>query len=131
MRVCAMQMCVELVIAVVLRNRDRLLLIWPYVHDFLAAILAPAQVLLHGVQSSRMTHERLSGHMLMSEKCSTPALCQGYCGGRQPREVPLDSSRQRRQEHVVPAGQREAGRNATGGASGPGAAAGVPARAAV
>lgn len=44
MPVCTMQMCVEMVIAVGLRNRDRLLLIWPHVHDFLAAILAPAQV---------------------------------------------------------------------------------------
>ena len=51
---CAVQMCVELVIAVALRNRDRLLLIWPYTHDFLAAILAPAQVCRMGCRA----HER-------------------------------------------------------------------------
>ena len=69
----AMQMCVEMVIAVALRNRDRLLLIWPYVHDFLAAILAPAQVTLPGLQSSQMTYERLSRQTLVFRKCSTPA----------------------------------------------------------
>ena len=41
-----MQMCLEMAIAVALRNRDRLLLIWPHIHEFLAAILAPSQV--HG-----------------------------------------------------------------------------------
>ena len=35
------QMCLEMLIALALRNRDRLLLIWPLVHDYLAAILAP------------------------------------------------------------------------------------------
>ena len=42
----AVQMCLEMAIAVALRNRDRLLLIWPHIHEFLAAILAPSQV--HG-----------------------------------------------------------------------------------
>ncbi|CAL8465729.1 g5265 [Coccomyxa elongata] len=37
------EMCLEMVIALSLRNRDRLLLIWPLVHDLLAAILAPPQ----------------------------------------------------------------------------------------
>lgn len=37
------QMCLEMVIALSLRNRDRLLLIWPLVHDLLSAILAPPQ----------------------------------------------------------------------------------------
>ena len=37
------QMCLEMVIALSLRNRDRLLLIWPAVHDLLASILAPGQ----------------------------------------------------------------------------------------
>lgn len=41
-----MQMCLEMAIAVALRNRDRLLLIWPHIHELLAAILAPSQV--HG-----------------------------------------------------------------------------------
>ena len=36
-----MQLCLELVIAVALRNRDRLLLVWPLVHEYLAAILSP------------------------------------------------------------------------------------------
>ncbi|EIE18029.1 Sec7-domain-containing protein, partial [Coccomyxa subellipsoidea C-169] len=35
------EMCLEMVIALSLRNRDRLLLIWPPVHAMLAAILAP------------------------------------------------------------------------------------------
>ncbi len=39
-----LQMCLEMVMAVALRNRDRLLPIWPHVHEFLAAILAPSQV---------------------------------------------------------------------------------------
>jgi brefeldin A-resistance guanine nucleotide exchange factor 1 len=34
-------MCLEMVVALSLRNRDRLLLIWPLVHEFLAAALAP------------------------------------------------------------------------------------------
>ncbi len=34
-------MCLEMVIALSLRNRDRLLLIWPPVHAMLAAILVP------------------------------------------------------------------------------------------
>ena len=37
----APQVGVELVIVVALRNRDRLLLIWPLVHDMLSTILAP------------------------------------------------------------------------------------------
>lgn len=36
-------MCLEMVIALSLRNRDRLLLIWPAVHNRLASILAPGQ----------------------------------------------------------------------------------------
>lgn len=36
-------MCLEMVIALSLRNRDRLLLIWPLVHDMLASILVPGQ----------------------------------------------------------------------------------------
>ena len=39
-----LQMCLEMVMAVALRNRDRLLPIWPHVHEFLAAVLAPSQV---------------------------------------------------------------------------------------
>ena len=39
-----LQMCLEMVMAVALRNRDRLLPVWPHVHEFLAAILAPSQV---------------------------------------------------------------------------------------
>eukprot|EP00884_Botryococcus_braunii_P022699 jgi/Botrbrau1/9112/Bobra.0305s0016.2 len=35
------EVCLELVIAVALRNRDRILLMWPLVHDYLAAIMAP------------------------------------------------------------------------------------------
>ena len=35
------QLCLELVIAVALRNRDRLLLVWPLVHEYLAAVLSP------------------------------------------------------------------------------------------
>ncbi|KAK9918480.1 hypothetical protein WJX75_004379 [Coccomyxa subellipsoidea] len=37
------EMCLEMVIALSLRNRDRLLLIWPAVHNLLASILAPGQ----------------------------------------------------------------------------------------
>ena len=37
----AMQVGLELLIVVALRNRDRLLLMWPLVHDMLSAILAP------------------------------------------------------------------------------------------
>lgn len=59
-----MQMCVEMVIAAALRNRDRLLLIWPRVNDFLAAILAPAQVqcarcVAHGYQQESCKAETL------------------------------------------------------------------------
>lgn len=36
-----LQVGLELIIVIALRNRDRLLLIWPLVHDFLATILAP------------------------------------------------------------------------------------------
>lgn len=36
-------MCLEMVIALSLRNRDRLLLVWPAVHNLLASILAPGQ----------------------------------------------------------------------------------------
>lgn len=36
-----MQVGLELLIVVALRNRDRLLLMWPLVHDMLSAILAP------------------------------------------------------------------------------------------
>ena len=35
------QLCLELVIALALRNRDRLLLVWPLVHEYLAAVMAP------------------------------------------------------------------------------------------
>ncbi|KAK9841755.1 hypothetical protein WJX81_000904 [Elliptochloris bilobata] len=35
------ELCLELVIAVALRNRDRLLMVWPLVHEYLAAILSP------------------------------------------------------------------------------------------
>ncbi len=42
------QVCLELVIAVALRNRDRILLMWPLVHDYLAAIMAP-----EGTRSAR------------------------------------------------------------------------------
>ena len=65
--VCGLQMCVEMVIAVALRNRDRLLLIWPHVHDFLAAILAPAQVLCMGCR-------RLSRHSSAQEAFSLAPL---------------------------------------------------------
>jgi hypothetical protein len=44
------QVCLELVIAVALRNRDRILLIWPLVHDYLAAIMAP-----EGTRQARWT----------------------------------------------------------------------------
>ena len=37
----AAQVGMELVVAIALRNRDRLLLIWPLVSEFLGAILAP------------------------------------------------------------------------------------------
>ena len=40
--------------AVALRNRDRLLPIWPHVHEFLAAILAPSQVKQYCCLVSRM-----------------------------------------------------------------------------
>jgi hypothetical protein len=39
-------MCLEMLVALALRNRDRLPLIWPLVHDYLAAILAPQVQLL-------------------------------------------------------------------------------------
>ena len=35
------QVCLELVIAVTLRNRDRVMLMWSLVHDYLALIMAP------------------------------------------------------------------------------------------
>ena len=36
-----LQLCLEVLVALALRNRDRLLLIWPLLHDHLAHILAP------------------------------------------------------------------------------------------
>lgn len=35
------QVCLELLIAVALRNRDRIVLIWPLVHEYLNAIMTP------------------------------------------------------------------------------------------
>lgn len=65
-------MCVELVIAVALRNRDRLLLIWPYVHDFLAAILAPAQVRRVGCRA----HERpMKGYQSREDCLCSASAC--------------------------------------------------------
>jgi len=34
-------MCLELLIAVALRNRDRIVLIWPLLHEYLNAIMTP------------------------------------------------------------------------------------------
>ena len=36
-----LQVCLELLIAIVLRNRDRIVLIWPLVHEYLAAVMSP------------------------------------------------------------------------------------------
>ena len=36
-----LQVCLELLIAVALRNRDRIVLIWPLVHEYLSAIMTP------------------------------------------------------------------------------------------
>ncbi len=36
-----MQVCLELLIAVALRNRDRIVLIWPLIHEYLNAIMTP------------------------------------------------------------------------------------------
>lgn len=36
-----MQVCLELVLAIALRNRDRILLMWSLVHDYLALVMAP------------------------------------------------------------------------------------------
>lgn len=36
---CAVQLCLELVLAIALRNRDRAALLWPLVHDYLALIM--------------------------------------------------------------------------------------------
>ena len=36
-----LQVCLELLIAVALRNRDRIVLIWPLVHEYLNAIMTP------------------------------------------------------------------------------------------
>ena len=35
-----MQLCLELVLAIALRNRERVMLVWPLVHDYLALILS-------------------------------------------------------------------------------------------
>ena len=35
------QVCLELLIAVALRNRDRIVLIWPLLHEYLNAIMTP------------------------------------------------------------------------------------------
>ncbi len=37
----ALQVCLELLIAIALRNRDRIVLIWPLVHEYLAAVMSP------------------------------------------------------------------------------------------
>ena len=37
----ALQVCLELLIAVALRNRDRIVLIWPLLHEYLNAIMTP------------------------------------------------------------------------------------------
>ena len=36
-----LQVCLELLIAIALRNRDRIVLIWPLVHEYLAAVMSP------------------------------------------------------------------------------------------
>ena len=58
-RCVMLQMCLEMVMAVALRNRDRLLPIWPNVHEFLAAILAPSQVRQPSVHCHRKPHRAL------------------------------------------------------------------------
>ena len=58
------QMCLEMAIAVALRNRDRLLLIWPHIHEFLAAILAPSQV--HG--KDKLAHVLPGSHCLSTSR---------------------------------------------------------------
>ena len=133
-----LQMCVELVIAVALRNRDRLLLIWPTMHDFLAAILAPAQVHCTRCRAQDRPVSGLQSRLECSglfHSCSgLHRRGQGYlgcCG------LPADEPPSSRAGKVwltwcaAPAGEREAGSDATGGTGGPGAAAGMPAPAAV
>lgn len=48
-----MQVCLELVIAITLRNRDRVLLMWALVHDYLALVMAP-----EGARSANRLVER-------------------------------------------------------------------------
>lgn len=38
----SMQMCLELLVALALRNRDRIVLIWPLIHEYLNAVMAPS-----------------------------------------------------------------------------------------
>lgn len=38
----ATQVCLELLIALALRNRDRIVLIWPLIHEYLNAVMAPS-----------------------------------------------------------------------------------------
>ncbi|KAK9828895.1 hypothetical protein WJX72_002652 [[Myrmecia] bisecta] len=39
------EVCLELLVAIALRNRDRILLLWPLIHEYLAAIMAPEAAL--------------------------------------------------------------------------------------
>ena len=80
--VVMLQMCLEMVMAVALRNRDRLLPIWPHVHEFLAAILAPSQV----KQSLCMVFMTMSPNEKSDTCCPgsdiKKALQRGFCGNK-------------------------------------------------
>lgn len=72
-----LQVCLELVIAVALRNRDRILLIWPLVHDYLAAIMAP-----EGTRQARWAFARITIVKILPQiphVCCKDSLCWSCC----------------------------------------------------
>lgn len=65
------ELCLELLITVALRNRDRVALLWPLVHEFLAACTSPEAVEKTNplVERAAMGLMRVSAQYVFLPKC--------------------------------------------------------------
>lgn len=95
-----LQVCLELLIAVALRNRDRIVLIWPLVHEYLNAIMTPngAKAATPLVARVGLPLKRPLCMHSMNSLCCQPPLLPGW--------VPLSNmpSVYAKEEEAMPSG---------------------------
>ena len=63
------QVCLELLIAVALRNRDRIVLIWPLLHEYLNAIMTPNGSKAANPLVARVSHLPVADALPLAQHC--------------------------------------------------------------